>query len=47
MLLIQSALGSQPTFTAATTQREFTLILSEVAVPSLPDGKQSALGKAA
>jgi DNA-binding transcriptional LysR family regulator len=35
LLLIQTALGSQPTFTAATTQREFTLILSEEAVPGL------------
>jgi LysR family transcriptional regulator, nod-box dependent transcriptional activator len=35
LLLIQATLGSQPTFTAATTQREFTLILSEEAVPGL------------
>jgi DNA-binding transcriptional LysR family regulator len=35
LLLIQAALGTQPTFTAATTQREFTLIISEEAVPSL------------
>ena len=35
LLLIQTALGSQPTFTAATTQREFTLIMSEEAVPGL------------
>jgi DNA-binding transcriptional LysR family regulator len=35
LLLIQTALGSQPTFTAATTQREFTLIMSEEAVPDL------------
>jgi LysR family nod box-dependent transcriptional activator len=35
LLLIQTALGSRPTFTAATTQREFTLILSEEAVPGL------------
>jgi LysR family nod box-dependent transcriptional activator len=35
LLLIQTTLGSQPTFTAATTQREFTLIMSEEAVPGL------------
>jgi DNA-binding transcriptional LysR family regulator len=35
LLLIQAALGTQPTFTAATTQREFTMIVSEEAVPSL------------
>jgi DNA-binding transcriptional LysR family regulator len=35
LLLIQTTLGSQPTFTAATTQREFTLIMSEEAVPDL------------
>ncbi len=35
LLLIQATLGTQPTFTAATTQREFTLILSEEAVPDL------------
>lgn len=35
LLLIQTALGSQPTFTAATTQREFNLIMSEEAVPGL------------
>src|ERR1700704_2083555 len=35
LLLIQATLGTQPTFTAATTQREFTLILSEEAVPGL------------
>jgi DNA-binding transcriptional LysR family regulator len=35
LLLIQTTLGSQPSFTAATTQREFTLILSEEAVPGL------------
>jgi DNA-binding transcriptional LysR family regulator len=35
LLLIQTALGSQPTFTAATTQREFTLIITEEAVPGL------------
>jgi LysR family transcriptional regulator, nod-box dependent transcriptional activator len=35
LLLIQTTLGSQPTFTAATTQREFTLILSEEAVPDI------------
>jgi LysR family transcriptional regulator, nod-box dependent transcriptional activator len=35
LLLSQTALGSQPTFTAATTQREFTLIMSEEAVPGL------------
>ena len=35
LLLIQTALGSQPTFTAAVTQREFTLIMSEEAVPDL------------
>lgn len=35
LLLIQATLGSQPTFTAATTQREFTLIMSEEAVPGL------------
>jgi DNA-binding transcriptional LysR family regulator len=35
LLLIQATLGTQPTFTAATTQREFTLIISEEAVPSL------------
>jgi LysR family transcriptional regulator, nod-box dependent transcriptional activator len=35
LLLIQAMLGTQPTFTAATAQREFTLIMSEEAVPSL------------
>ena len=35
LLLIQTALGSQPSFTAATTQREFTLIMSEEAIPGL------------
>jgi len=35
LLLIQTTLGTQPTFTAATAQREFTLILSEEAVPGL------------
>src|ERR1700688_1237449 len=35
LLLIQTTLGSQPTFTAATTQREFTLIMSEEAVPDI------------
>ena len=35
LLLIQATLGTQPTFTAATTQREFTLIMSEEAVPGL------------
>ncbi len=35
LLLIQATLGAQPTFTAGTTQREFTLILSEEAVPGL------------
>src|SRR6202035_1357409 len=35
LLLIQATLGTQPTFTAASTQREFTLILSEEAVPGL------------
>jgi LysR family nod box-dependent transcriptional activator len=35
LLLIQTTLGSQPSFTAATTQREFTLIMSEEAVPGL------------
>jgi LysR family nod box-dependent transcriptional activator len=35
LLLIQATLGTQPNFTAATTQREFTLILSEEAVPGL------------
>ncbi len=35
LLLIQATLGTQPTFTAATTQREFTLIMSEEAVPDL------------
>jgi LysR family transcriptional regulator, nod-box dependent transcriptional activator len=35
LLLIQTTLGSQPIFTAATTQREFTLIMSEEAVPGL------------
>src|SRR5208283_5254274 len=34
-LLIQATLGTQPSFTAATTQREFTLIMSEEAVPDL------------
>lgn len=35
LLLIQATLGTQPTFTAVTTQREFTLVLSEAAVPGL------------
>ncbi|HEY2677613.1 MAG TPA: LysR family transcriptional regulator [Steroidobacteraceae bacterium] len=35
LLLIQATLGTQPSFTAASTQREFTLIVSEEAVPSL------------
>ncbi len=35
LLLIQATLGTQPSFTAATTQREFTLIMSEEAVPDL------------
>lgn len=35
LLLIQATLGTQPTFTAATTQRQFTIIVSEEAVPSL------------
>src|SRR3984885_6444441 len=35
LLLIQATLGTQPTFTAATTQREFTLILSAGGVPGL------------
>jgi DNA-binding transcriptional LysR family regulator len=35
LLLIQATLGTQPTFTPATTQREFTLIVSEEAVPGL------------
>ncbi len=35
LLLIQTTLGTQPTFTAATTQREFTVIVSEEAVPGL------------
>jgi LysR family transcriptional regulator, nod-box dependent transcriptional activator len=35
LLLIQATLGTQPTFTAASTQREFSLILSEEAVPGL------------
>ncbi len=35
LLLIQATLGTQPTFTAATTQREFTMILSEEGVPGL------------
>jgi DNA-binding transcriptional LysR family regulator len=35
LLLIQATLGTQPTFTAATTQREFTVIVSEEAVPGL------------
>ena len=38
LLLIQATLGTQPTFTAATTQREFTLILSEEAVPGTAAG---------
>jgi LysR family transcriptional regulator, nod-box dependent transcriptional activator len=35
LLLIQATLGTQPSFSAATTQREFTLIVSEEAVPGL------------
>lgn len=35
LLLIQATLGTQPTFTAATTQRQFTVIMSEEAVPKL------------
>jgi LysR family transcriptional regulator, nod-box dependent transcriptional activator len=35
LLLIQATLGTQPSFTAATTQREFTMIVSEEAVPGL------------
>ncbi len=35
LLLIQATLGTQPTFTAATAQREFRVILSEEAVPGL------------
>jgi LysR family nod box-dependent transcriptional activator len=35
LLLIQATLGAQPSFSAATTQREFTLIVSEEAVPGL------------
>jgi LysR family transcriptional regulator, nod-box dependent transcriptional activator len=33
LLKIQATLGTQPTFIAATTQREFTIIVSEEAVP--------------
>jgi DNA-binding transcriptional LysR family regulator len=47
LLLIQTTLGTQPSFTAATTQREFTLIVSEEAVPSLlPAILQRALAAA-
>jgi DNA-binding transcriptional LysR family regulator len=35
LLLIQAALGAQPTFSPATTQRDFTMIVSEEAVPGL------------
>lgn len=35
LLLIQSTLGNQPTFSPATVQREFTLIVSEEAFPVL------------
>ena len=35
LLLIQATLGTQPSFSAATTQRVFTLIVSEEAVPGL------------
>jgi LysR family nod box-dependent transcriptional activator len=35
LLLIQAALGTQPTFSPATTQRDFTIIVSEEAVPGL------------
>jgi LysR family transcriptional regulator, nod-box dependent transcriptional activator len=35
LLLIQTALGTQPTFSPATTQRDFTMIVSEEAVPGL------------
>ena len=35
LLLIQTALGSQPSFCAATTQREFKLVVSEEAVPDI------------
>lgn len=35
LLLIQAALGTQPTFSPATTQRDFTMIVSEEAVPGL------------
>jgi LysR family transcriptional regulator, nod-box dependent transcriptional activator len=35
LLRIQATLGTQPTFVAASTQREFTVIVSEEAVPGL------------
>jgi LysR family nod box-dependent transcriptional activator len=35
LLLIQTTLGTQPTFSPATTQRDFTMIVSEEAVPGL------------
>jgi len=35
LLLIQATLGAQPTFAPASTQREFTVIVSEEAVPGL------------
>ncbi len=35
LLLIQAALGTQPSFSPATTQRDFTMIVSEEAVPGL------------
>jgi DNA-binding transcriptional LysR family regulator len=35
LLLIQAALGTQPAFSPATTQRDFTMIVSEEAVPGL------------
>jgi LysR family transcriptional regulator, nod-box dependent transcriptional activator len=35
LLLIQATLGTQPSFSAATTQRDFTMIMSEEAVPGL------------
>src|SRR5438552_18427511 len=35
LLLIQATLGTPPSLTAATTQREFTPIVSEEAVPTL------------
>jgi LysR family nod box-dependent transcriptional activator len=35
LLLIQATLGTQPTFSPATTQRDFTMIVSEEAEPGL------------